>query len=161
MYLKTREYGGAAFVDKKSTVIFYQKNICWVVLKGEKMLFEFFKKNLCGFFVHKWRSTIFPVCGFFVHNSQIGVKSSDSEESVNHSAADKVSAATQVVSRGSARPRYLRVSNGRASRKQLCTRYRQMRDRRQSNGVSLVPYQSSSESDSDDSYIQIPQVFWI
>ena len=25
-------------------------------------------------FVHKWRSTIFPVCGFFVHNSQIGVK---------------------------------------------------------------------------------------
>ena len=40
------------------------------------MLFEFFKKNLCGFFVHKWRSTIFPVCGFFVHNSQIGVKNS-------------------------------------------------------------------------------------
>ena len=75
LYLKTREYGGASFVDKKSTVIFYQKNFCWIVLEGKKMLFEFFKKNLCGFFVHKWRSTIFPVCGFFVHNSQIGVKS--------------------------------------------------------------------------------------
>ena len=59
MYLKTREYGGASFVDKKSTVIFYQKNFCWIVLEGKKMLFEFFKKNLCG---------------FFVHNSQIGVK---------------------------------------------------------------------------------------
>ena len=40
------------------------------------MLFEFFKKKICGFFVHKWRSTIFPVCGFFVHNSQIGIKKS-------------------------------------------------------------------------------------
>ena len=29
---------------------------------------------LSGFFVHKWRSIIFPICGFFVHNSQIGVK---------------------------------------------------------------------------------------
>ena len=38
------------------------------------MLFEFSKKKLCGFFVHKWRSTIFPICGLFVHNSQIGVK---------------------------------------------------------------------------------------
>ena len=38
------------------------------------MLFKLFKKKLCGFFVHKWRSTIFPVCGFFVRNSQIGVK---------------------------------------------------------------------------------------
>jgi len=38
------------------------------------MFFEFFKKKLCRFFVHKWRSTIFPVCGFFFHNSQIGVK---------------------------------------------------------------------------------------
>ena len=74
MYLKTQEYGEASFVDKKSTVIFYQKNFCWIVLKGKKMLFEFFKKKLCGFFVHKWRSTIFPVCGFFVNNSQIGVK---------------------------------------------------------------------------------------
>lgn len=79
------------------------------------------------------------------------VKSSDLEERVNHSAADKVSEATQVVSRGSARPRYLRVSNGHAPRKQLCTRYRQMKDQRQSNGVLLVPYQSSSESDSDES----------
>ena len=44
-------------------------------LKGKKMLFEFLKKNLCGFFVRKWRSTIFPICGFFVQNSQIGVNS--------------------------------------------------------------------------------------
>ena len=28
----------------------------------------------CGFFFHKWRSTIYPVCGFFFHNLQIGVK---------------------------------------------------------------------------------------
>lgn len=82
--------------------------------------------------------------------------SSDSEEIVNHSAADKVSEATQLASRGSARRRYVRVSNGRAPRKQLCTRYRQMRDQRQSNGIPLVPYQSSSESDSDDTDIQIP-----
>ena len=65
MYLKTRENGGESFVDKKSTAIFYQKNFCWIVLEGEKMLFEFFKKNLCGFFFHKWRSTIFPC--FLVH----------------------------------------------------------------------------------------------
>ena len=56
---------------------FYQNNLCCIVLEGKKMLFEFFKKNLCGFFVHKWRSTIFPVCGFFVHNSQIGVKETE------------------------------------------------------------------------------------
>ena len=55
---------------------FFQKIFSWIVLDGKKMLFEFFKKNLCGFFVHKWRSNIFPVCGFFVHYSQIGVKSS-------------------------------------------------------------------------------------
>ena len=62
---------------------------------SQKMIFYFFEKKLCGFFVHKWRSTtspktkfwissgffvhkwrstIYPVCGFFVHNLQIGVK---------------------------------------------------------------------------------------
>ena len=53
------------FVDKKSTVIFYQNNLCWIVLEGKKMLFKFFKKKIMRIFFHKWRSTIFP--GFQVH----------------------------------------------------------------------------------------------
>ena len=63
--------------------------------RSQKLIFEFSKKNhvgffstndaprrsrktnfriSCGFFFHKWRSTIYPVCGFFFHNLQIGVK---------------------------------------------------------------------------------------
>ena len=38
----------------------------WSVICGQKI-----QSYWCGFFVHKWRSTI---KGFFVHNLQIGVK---------------------------------------------------------------------------------------
>ena len=55
---------------KNPPLFFTRKNFAELL----EMLFEFFKKKLCGFFVQKWRSTIFPVCGFFVHNSRIGVK---------------------------------------------------------------------------------------
>ena len=46
MYLKTREYGGASFVDKKTTVIFYQKNFSWIVLEGKKDAFWIFQKKI-------------------------------------------------------------------------------------------------------------------
>ena len=60
----------------KNPQLFFTRKIFAELFKKVKRCFlNFSKKNLCGFFVHKWRSTIFPVCGFFVHNSQIGVKS--------------------------------------------------------------------------------------
>ena len=49
MYLKTREYDGASFVDKKSTVIFYQKLFAELFQKGKRCFLSFSKKKLCGF----------------------------------------------------------------------------------------------------------------
>ena len=60
----------------------WTKNPHKFFLKNSKSIFfyrlkqfrkKFPGKNNGGFFVHKRRSTIFPVCGFFVHILQIGV----------------------------------------------------------------------------------------
>ena len=60
----------------KNPQLFFTSKIFAALFKKVKRCFLNFskKKNLCEFFIHKWRSTIFPICGFFVHNSQIGVK---------------------------------------------------------------------------------------